>query len=242
MSHLTVVGGTSKPQKRFTMNARGVAKFMLSGAYAARRIIESYAFPKEDKAHIIRPVPAKEIVLDYFRNSNSDYYLDAVIAENEVVPFGEKPFEQGRRRSALAVAKHLRHLGPRLHFTDVRKPRPFSITIGELPVRASIDFVAKLADDNIIGVIFNVAIDVSESSDLSRYGRIESEIAWRATREHMPAISQIWYIDALSEQVVRKHSKPLKAEWRNIEVSCQNIIMQYRDIVARRQRANRAPA
>jgi hypothetical protein len=58
----------------------------------------------------------------------------------------------------------------------------------------------------------------------------------------MPSVAQIWYIDALSEKVIRKHTKSLRAEWRNIETACDNIIMTYRTLVARRSQAKRTHA
>jgi hypothetical protein len=223
------------------MNARGIAKFMLVGQYAARRVVEAYAFPKEDKAQIIRPVPAKEIVFDYFRNERPDYYLDAVIAENEVVPFGEKPFDQGRRRSSLNIAKHLLSFGASLPFDSVRKARPMETEIGGLPVRASIDFVCKVGD-TVTAVIFNVSHDIADGGDIARYARIECEIAWQITRVHMSSVKQVWYVDALSERIVRKHAKSIRTEWRNIETACENILMQYHSLVARRAAAGRARA
>ena len=67
MSFLTVIDGGSKRPKPFAMNAHGVAKFMIAGAHAARKVIESYAFPNEEKAKIIVPVPAKGIIFEFFK-------------------------------------------------------------------------------------------------------------------------------------------------------------------------------
>ena len=244
MSHLAVIPGGSHRPRAFSMNARGVAKYMLSSHYAARRVVEDYAFPDEERAKIIRPVPAREVVLEYFRSGRSDHYIAASIAQHEIVPFGETTYEQGRRRSTLAVAKHLSRFAAKLPFDEVRRPRALTMTISELPVKASLDFVCKLEkEDAIIAVIFNLASDVSDSSDkLARYAKIECEIAWQITRTHMPSVAQIWYIDALSEKVIRKHTKSLRAEWRNIETACDNIIMTYRTLVARRSQAKRTHA
>jgi hypothetical protein len=52
--------------KPFSMSARGVVKFMLASPYAARKVVEGYAFSKEDKARKILPAPAKEIVWTTF--------------------------------------------------------------------------------------------------------------------------------------------------------------------------------
>lgn len=244
MSHLAVIPGGSHRPRAFSMNAHGVAKYMLASHYAARRVVEDYAFPDEERAKIIRPVPAREVVLEYFRSGRSDHYIAASIAQHEIVPFGETTYEQGRRRSTLAVAKHLSHFAGKLPFDEVRRPRPMSITISELPVKASLDFLCKLEnDDTTVAVIFNVATDVSDSSDkLARFAKIECEIAWQITREHLPSVGQIWYIDALSEKIIRKHAKSLRTEWRNIETACDNIMMTYRTLVARRLQAKRTQA
>jgi hypothetical protein len=238
-SRLTVVPGGARPRP-FSMNGHGVAKFMAAGPYAARRVIEGYAFPDEDRAKIILPVPAKDIVWTYFRQGRSQTYLDGVVAELESVPPGEKPFARGRRRSALNVAKHLAVLGPKLDFREPHR-RPMGMQIAGLPVRGSIDFVCKLPDGRVIAVIFNVAAEV-DGDELVRFARVECEIAWRVTRAEMPAVAEVWYVDTLSEKVVRKHVKSHQNEWRNIETTCDNILIGYRVLLARRERQQRLPA
>ncbi len=237
--HLTAVPGGARPRP-FALNGHGVAKFMAATPYAARRVIEGYAFPDEDRAKIILPVPAKDIVWRYFRTGRSRAYLDGAIAELEAVPPGEKPFARGRRRSALAVARHLTALGPKL---DLREPyrRPMSMRIAGLPVRGSIDFVCKLPDGRIAAVIFNVAADAG-GGELARFARVECEIAWQITRAEMPAVAEVWYVDVLGEKVVRKHVKSHRNEWRNIQTTCDNILIGYRVLLARRERRERLPA
>jgi hypothetical protein len=119
-----------------------------------------------------------------------------------------------------------------------------SMTISELPVKASLDFICRLEnEDATLAVIFNVAADISESTDrLARFAKIECEIAWQITRALMPSVAQIWYVDAISEMVIRKHSKSLRAEWRNIETACDNIMMTYRTLLGRRLQAKRTQA
>ncbi len=239
MANLTVMPG-GRPPKPFSMSARGIAKFMIAGAYAARKVVESYAFPKEDKARKMLPVPAKDIVWNYFRQGRSEKVLDAAITAHEIAPAGETAFAKGRRRQALAVAKHLRNLGPKLDVQDVRYPRDMRMTVAGLAVRTSIDFICRTADGKVTAVIFNVAGEVSDNKDqVDHYARVESELAWQITRAEMPDVEQILYVDVLSEKIVRTHTKSHKGAWRNILTTCDNILIAYRIVIARRERQQR---
>jgi hypothetical protein len=241
MSHLTLIdGGASKP-KPFSMNAHGVAKFMLAGAYAARKVIEGYAFPNEEKPKIILPVPAKEIVWNYFKGGRSEEYLDGIISANKMVPPNEKAYDRGRRRSVLAVAEHLKHFGGKFAFSNLRRPRAMALPVSGLNLRASVDFVCQVNDGRSIAVIFNVTSDIGDDeSKLNHFALVECEIAWQITRSLMPDIAEIWYIDALTEQPIRKHVKGHKTAWRNIETTCDDIVTTYRTILSRRQRLGTA--
>jgi hypothetical protein len=236
LPNLTVVPGGGAP-KPFSMSARGVAKFMIASAYAARKVVEGYAFPKDDRAPKMLPAPAKDIVWHYFRSDRDVRVLQDAIARYELVPDAETPYAKGRRRQALAVAQHLKMFAPSLAFRDVRRARDLRMQIAGVGVRASLDFVCRTADDKVTAVIVNVAEDVSDHKDrLEHYARVESELAWQITRTEMPEIEQILYIDALSERVVRTHVKSLKGEWRNIETTCDNILITYRLVIARKER------
>ena len=233
MAILTVLPGGRDP-KPFSMSARGVAKFMIASPYAARKVVESYAFPREDRAPKMRPAPAKEIVWNYFRSGRDRSVLETAIAQHEVVPSGEKGFGKGRRRQALAVAQHLKNLDAKLDLRDVRRARDMHMSIAGLSVRASVDFLCRTLDDKVTAVVVNVAAEVSDHKDrLEHYALIESEIAWRITRIAMPEVEQILYIDAPSEKVFRPHLTAHKGAWRNIETTCDNIMIAYRIILAR---------
>jgi hypothetical protein len=113
--------------------------------------------------------------------------------------------------------------------------------IAGLSVRASLDFICRTLDDKVTAVIVNVAAEVSEDKDdLDHYALIESEIAWQITRSAMPEVQQILYIDAASEKVIRTHWKSHKSASRNIETTCDNIMIAYRIILARRERGRRS--
>lgn len=242
MPGLTVVPGGRAPEP-FSMSARGVAKYMIASAYAARKVVEGYAFPKEDRAPKMLPAPAKDIVWNYFRRDRDARVLEDAIARYEIVPSEETPYAKGRRRQALAVAQHLKNLGPMLDLRDVRRPRDMRIRISGVGVRTSLDFICRTADGTVSAVIVNVAEDVSDHKDrLNHYARVESEIAWQITRTEMPEIEQILYIDALSEKIVRPHVKSHKGEWRNIVTTCDNILIAYRIVIARRERDKRSQA
>lgn len=239
VSRLAVVPGEAR-SRPFSMNGHGVAKFMVASPYAARRVIEGYAFPDEDRAKIILPGSAKDIVWTYFRTGRSQAYLHGIVAQLEPVPTGEKPFARGRRRSALNVAKHLAALGPKLDFREPHR-RPMGMQIAGLAVRGSIDFVCKLPDERVIAAIFNVAAEV-DGDELVRFARVECEIAWQITRAEIPTVAEVWYVDVLSERIVRKHVKSHQSEWRNIGTTCDNILIGYRVLLARRERQKRLSA
>jgi hypothetical protein len=239
MATLTVLPGGRDP-KPFSMSARGVAKFMIASPYAARKVVESYAFPREDRAPKMLPTPAKEIVWNYFRSGRDRRVLEPAIAQHEVVPSGEKGFSKGRRRQALAVAQHLKNLDVKFDLRDVRRARDMRMPIATLSVRASVDFLCRTLDDKVSAVIVNVAAEVSDDKDhLDHYALIESELAWQITRSAMSEVEQILYIDAFSEKVVRTHSRSHKGAWRNID-TCDNIMIAYRIILARRERGRRS--
>lgn len=240
MANLTVVPGGLAPKRRFSMNARGLAKYMVASPYAARKIVEDYAFPKEGKAKIILRVPAKDVVLAYFKSNRDERTLHAAIEKYGVKPAGEKAFARTRRTGALNAAKILLKIGPSFEFSDVHT-KACVIMVEGLPVRASIDFFCKLPDGRNIAVIFNVASEVSDDkAKLDHYAKIECEIAWQATRAHMPSVAEVWYVDLFSEKIVRKHGKSLKSAWRNIETTADNILIAYKTIIVRRTRQRRA--
>lgn len=219
------------------MNARGVAKFMISGAYAARTVVENYVFPKDEKPQIILKVPAKDVVWNYLKRGRSVEYLDDAIAEYSVATVGESSHERSRRLTAVEVAKRLKTLGRKLSLSEPHKPRKMVMSISGLPVRASIDAICKLPNGQVVAVIFNVSRAVSR--DVTHYAKVECEIAWQITRAEMPSISAIWYVDVLSEKTQRKHTASLKGEWRNVETTCDNILMTYRSVMARGKRFRR---
>ena len=238
MAHLTVVGGSGKPP--FTMNAHGVAQFKLATRFGARRIIEDYAFPDEGKPKIITPWPAKELVYEYFRHGRNDETLASAIVGASEPKQGETRTERSKRTSLLRAAKHLKEFGPKLVFENVRK-RSFSTSISRLPVRVSLDFLATAQTKNgpqNVAVIFNVATDVSDHADkLKTHAQIETEIALRVVSEHV-ALDAVWYVDLLSERVVKKKIAPSGGVWREIETVCDDIIIAYRMLMARRSRGN----
>jgi hypothetical protein len=238
MGHLTLVGGPTKPP--FTMNSHGLAQFKLATRFGARRIVEGYAFPEDGKPRIITPWPAKELVYDFFRNGRKDETLVEAIRTASEPKQGETASEKSKRSSLLRAAKHLKELGPKLAFEDVRK-RTFRTTISRLPVRVSLDFLATLrtkAGIQNVGVIFNVATELSDSPDKMRtHAQIETEIALRVLREHI-TLDAVWYIDLLSEKVVKRKAEPSGGVWREIETVCDDIIIAYRMLMARRSREN----
>jgi hypothetical protein len=225
------------------MSARGIAKFMIASRYAARKVVEGYAFPKEDRAPKMLPAPAKDIVWQYFRRDRSEQVLDEAIARYGTAPEAERAFAKGRRRQALAVAQHLKILGPTLDLRDVSRPRAMRMTIAGLAVRASLDFLCRTADGTMTAVIVNVADEVSnDKGRREHYALTESEIAWQITRSEMPDVKQILYLDPLSETIARTHDKTHKGAWRNIVTTCDDIVIGYRVVIARRERQRREQA
>lgn len=238
MAHLKVVGGAAKPP--FSMNSHGVAQFKLATRFGARRIVEDYAFPDEGKPKIITPWPAKELVYEYFRGGRQDEALaDAILRASEPKQ-GETKSEKSKRTSLLRAAKHLKEFGPKLAFESVRK-RSFSTTISRLPVRVSLDFLATVQTKNgpqTVAVIFNVAAEVSDNADkMNTYAQIETEIALRVIGESVP-LDAVWYVDLLTDKVVKRKTKPSVGTWREIETVCDDIIIAYRTLMARRSRGN----
>lgn len=242
MAHLTVVGGSSK-KPPFSMNSRGVAAFKLATRVGARRIVEDYAFPDGSKPKIITPWPAKELLFDYFRKGRIEEILTSAILSASEPKINETRNEKSKRTALIRAARHLRSLGPALPFEDIRR-RSTSTTIARLPVRASLDFVASLATRQAgpkrIGVIFNVATDVASNIDKMKiYAQIESEIALRILSDEASNVDGVWYVDLLSEKVIVKKTKPNAALWREIETVCDDILMVYRTLMARRSREQR---
>lgn len=237
MGHLTVVGGRSSGAP-FSMNSHGIAAFKLATRVGARRIVEAYAFPDEGKPRIITPWPAKELVYEYFRYARAEERLTKVILDTSEPKPVETRSEKSKHTSLLRAAKHLKAFGPTLEFQEVRR-RPLRTTIARLPVRASLDFVASLESKKggmqRLGVIYNVATEVSSNADKMKiYAQIETEIALRVLREQTPNIDAVWYVDLLSEKIVVRKSKPHAALWREIETVCDDILMVYRSLMARR--------
>ncbi len=240
MAHLTVVGGSARPL--FTFNSHGIAQFKLATRYAARRIVEAYAFPEESKPKRIQPSPAKELVYAFHRSGQKDDALNRAIERSAEAPPGETAFEKGRRRSMLRAAKHLRDFGNAFPFHDVRQ-RSLHTVISGLRVRVSLDFLATLDTRDgpqTLGVIYNVAEEISDHPDqLKVYAQIEGEVAFRVLREHISDIAAVWYIDLLGERVVKRQVKPSIGTWKEVETVCDDILIAYRVIAARRSREER---
>lgn len=240
MSHLTVVGGTAKPP--FTMNSHGIAQYKLASRYAARRILESYAFPEEGKPKITMPSPAKELVYEYQRKGQAEDTLARAIERFGAPRMNESAYDKGRRSSVLRAARHLKVFGPKFAFEDVRQ-RTYYTHISGLRVRASLDFLATLVVKGVpqtLGVIYNVAADISDHADKVRtHAQIESEIALRVLRERMPNLSGVWYIDLFGEKVAKKQERPSSGVWREIETVCDDILIAYGALMARQARRDR---
>lgn len=240
MSHLTVVGGSAS-RAPFTMNAHGIAQFMLASRYGARRIVESYAFPDRDRPKITLPSPAKELVYKYYKSHRDAALLDKSIAASAHALPAESSYDKGRRLSTMRVAQHLKKFGPLHEFLDVHQ-RAFHSIIHGLRVRASLDFIARLkmrAGEVPVGVVCNVTMDISDHPDrLQTHAKVESEIALRILAEQIPGIT-IWFIDVVGEKVVRKQQKPTPSIWREIQTVCDDIMIAYQTLIARRSQQER---
>jgi hypothetical protein len=236
MAHLTVVGGAAKP--KFVMNSHGVAQFKLATRFGARRIVEDYAFPDEGKPKIITPWPAKELVYSYFHDGGSEEMLASAILAASESKCNETRSEKSKRSSLLRAAKHLKEFGPKLTFENVRK-RSFSTSISRLPVRVSLDFLATVrlkSGPQSVAVIFNVATDVSDHPDkLKVHAQIETEIALRVISENA-VLDAVWYVDLLSEKVVKKKAIPSVGTWRETQAVCDDILIAYHTLIARSSR------
>ena len=57
-------------------------------------------------------------------------------------------------------------------------------------------------------------------------------------RERMPNLAAVWYIDLFGEKVVKKQEKLSSGVWREIETVCDDILIAYRTLIARRSRGN----
>ncbi len=238
-THLTVVGGSAKLP--FTINSHGIAAYKLATRYGARRIVEGYAFPSEEKPKVTMPSPAKELVYEFQRKGRVDDVLARAIETSAEPKPNETAYDKGRRSSVLRAAKHLKAFGSKFEFEDVRQ-RNFHTTIAGLRVRVSLDFLATLPTKNgqlTLGVIYNVAEAIADNADkLKTHAQIESEIALRVLREHIPSLDAVWYIDLLGEKVVKRQEKPSSGVWREIQVVCDDILIAYRTLIARRSRGN----
>jgi hypothetical protein len=222
------------------MNSHGVAQFKLATRFGARRIIEDYAFPDEGKPKIITPWPAKDLVYQYFRHDRNEETLASAILASSEPKHGETRSEKSKRTSLLRAANHLKKFGPKLPFENVRK-RSFTTSISRLPVRVSLDFLATVeakSGPQNVAVIFNVATDVSDHAEkLKTHAQIETEIALRVIGQHV-ALDVVWYVDLLSEKIVKKKASPSMGTWREIETVCDDIIIAQRTLMARRSRGN----
>ncbi len=228
-----------KPRARaFSMNGRGIANYMEAGAYRARGIIEDYAFPDDQKAKIIIPPPTKELILKYYRGGQSEQYLrDQIARHSQPVP-GETRHARSKRSLVANAARHLIGFGPTHQFSEVRH-RIYDGVISGLRVKASYDFLGTLhrgKKEKTVCLIFNVASDIANSeSKLEHHAKIESEIAYEIIAAHVP-LSEVWFVDLAAEKVVRTLKKPLIAAGRDVAVACDDILLRYKDLVARRSR------
>jgi hypothetical protein len=108
-------------------------------------------------------------------------------------------------------------------------------------VKASYDFIGKMVSGKsgkTVCVIFNVAADISSSEDkLGHHAKVESEIAYEIISKHIP-ITEVWFVDLAGEKVVRTLKKSLVSVWRDIEASCDDIVLRYQALIARRARGS----
>lgn len=237
MANLTPLPGGSKP-RAFSMNARGIANYMESGAYRARSIIEEYAFPDEQKAKIIVPPPTKDLIFNYYRRGQEEQFLSDTISANSQPVFAETKHARSRRLLLVNAAKHLLKFGPKYRFSDVRR-RTYDGIISGLRVKASFDFIGNIKSgkvEKLVCVIFNVASEISRSdAKLEHHAKVEAEIAYEIVRQHLP-VQEVWYVDLASEKIVRTLKKPLTSVWRDIEATCDDIMLRYQALIARRSR------
>lgn len=237
---MSVVGLSAASRPRaFSMNGRGIANYMEAGAYRARGIIESYAFPDSDKAKIILPPPTKELIVKYYKDGQKAQLLYDMINKHSPPVLGETRFQKSRRRQMVEAAQHLLTFGNAYEFRDIHQ-RSYAGIINGLRVKASYDFVAKTPGrkgEKLVGVIFNLAHEISDHADrLAHHAKVESEIAFEIMRQHLP-IEEVWYIDLPGEKLARSPmKKSLVSVWRDVETACEDILLRYQAIIARRAR------
>lgn len=58
----------------------------------------------------------------------------------------------------------------------------------------------------------------------------ETEVALRVIGEHL-ALEAVWYVDLLSEKVVKKKAAPSVGTRREIETVCDDIIIAYGTLI-----------
>ncbi len=78
--------------------------------------------------------------------------------------------------------------------------------------------------------------DINVVDKLRCYAQIGCEIALRVLRERMPNLDAVWYIDLFGEKVVKKQERTSLGVWREIETVCDDILIAYGALRARRAR------
>jgi len=236
MADIHALGDSAKYR---TFTAHGVAEYLESTPVRQRRILLDYLFPDEAKAKIIQRQPARELAQRYFLAACDPALLHEAIDKYSAAPAGEKPHARSRRLAGLEAAQTLAKLAQEDPFVAERVGNRLTIPISGLFVRASIDLIGHdPRTGRPIAVIFNASASISRNeSQLKHYAKVHCEIATRALSLARIPDAHVWYVDIVSAKRIKAQAQGSKMNWRNLEVACDRIAIEMRELVSRRQRA-----
>jgi hypothetical protein len=228
-------------RRPLSISSHGIAQYLASTPVAQRKILEDYLFPDESTAKIIQRQPARDVANSYFLSQGDPVVLHFAKDKYSAKPIKETPHARARREAALDAIDGLPRTWAALDLTDTESAR-YSIPIAGLTVRASIDLLATHnSSGNRIAVIFNTAKSISQNEALLKhYGKVQCEIALRAGIVNRLNLDAAWYVDICSGQRIRAQASPVERNWRNIEIVCDNIAIEMRELLRRRARRNAA--
>ncbi len=223
-----------------TLTAHALADYLLSTPTAQRRILNEHLFPDDSKAKIIQRQPARELAAKYFLSEHDPTIIhDAVLAARRAPP-SETPHARARREAILDVADHLSEIAAKFPVSNAERSR-LKVPVSGLLLKASVDILATGSHGKRIALSFNATRVTSSNAERRKhFAKIHCEVAFRAYRYHRQDIDEAWYIDLCSGERIKRQVSPSDNNWRNIEIACDRIAIEMRELLRRRRRLDSA--
>ena len=231
-----------------SLSARGVAEYLAARDASRDGVLARYARPDEEQT-------AVKIMHNPVRMGIRAVLTDG-INEAELVRLTGKIREHSEEdesdriwiRACLRSIEDLRALQPEGVYSATRARR-LDLTISDLRVKSSIDFLGTYTPDNrrmkprSVAVIVNIpGIKVANTTRRDMQMQAESELAFRILDAQHIEVDEVHYTDLPRHAIALRYTRRSERLWKDVVRVCRTIVADFPRIradLARRARDRR---